>query len=532
MSHLKYCPVCGGWMPFKGNLCPSCQAGLDQSQSTSDNFFVSGEEICQSQNSVLFVAGDIIGDRYKIIRPLIGSDSVFLVEDQMLGEVVLKIMFEGPEEVLTCQLKDNPIIPILMKLSGKKHLIHIYDFFQTSYLGRSLILQSMEYCNGVTLRQFMQMFQDQTTRLSSGLPFLIQLCEGLNALHQKNIFHLDLRPENLLLSEDGLKICDFGILQYSFNPEDKGDIFSRRITHKISSPVYMSPELSRASRLSEVDHRVDIYALGIVMLEFFHGGCMPSYWGASNGLAGAYGQLLNEIEAPIQQIIGCCLQENPDDRFVDIHELTLALETLSVSGCESVAINNEHADRPRVDELSKSISRAQALYECDQFNEALQILNAANSQESPEIKVLMSKIGDRKIEAEKIYSYIEDNLEGGVLCSLADMLQEATDVFPDHPHGGTIQLKLLSMAKAYNEAIDAGNLFMDHEDWEGALEAFNRALFYEKHEPRIKRIVAILIKITDWRNDIDKALENEDFDKARSLACLVDDLVERLPRNE
>ena len=518
MSHLKYCHDCKRLLPFIGETCPKCPAASDQS-SVKANFFISGQKLSLDSRDEIFIPGDIVAGRYEIIRPL--NDSLFLARDNILGDLMLKVMAEGPEEILN-QFKNNPMIASLVKLSGHDHLCRIYDFVQTRHSTKNFIVQVMEYCQGLNLKQFMQMFPDLIMRLHMCLPVLAQVCKALAVLQAKQIPHLDLRPENILLSDNGAKICDYGVLHYSFDPSDDGDFLSRRIIHKTSSPTYMSPELARADRLIEIDHQADIYSLGIILLKLCSSGSLPP-----NGLSSLNQISSLEIEVPIRDIIERCLQVNPADRFVGFHELGAALEALTTVEAEpEEGEDNADAVIPEIDDSSVILDKTQALYDRNQFNEALELLQRNGFNMSPATEALQRQINVRRDKAGRIYSYIDNNFESGNLSSLIELLKEAVEIYPEHPDGCPIQIKLSHMASNYNATIEAGNTALTKMNWEGALEAFTRALSFD-NDQTILRHVSFLSKITGWREEIDQALGNDDFAKARNLACLVDEHVEK-----
>ena len=165
--------------------------------------------------------------------------------------------------------------------------------------------------------------------------YILQALEGLAHAHGRGIIHRDLKPSNLFLANkpDGtqiIKILDFGISKSADNPTDKR---SQQLTGGrtvLGSPPYMSPEQVRSPK--SVDHRTDIWSLGICMYELLTNS-MPF---GGDELQETFAQILEKDPAPIrslvtgvpeglEQIVMKCLAKKRDDRFTDVGELAKAL---------------------------------------------------------------------------------------------------------------------------------------------------------------------------------------------------------------
>jgi hypothetical protein len=123
----------------------------------------------------------------------------------------------------------------------------------------------MEYVDGVNLRQAMR-----AGRLSAAevLRIVPRICEALQFAHDEGVLHRDIKPENILLDARGrVKIADFGIAKLV--GEAKPDLTLTRSGAAVGTPQYMAPE--QIERPSEVDHRADIYSLGVVFYEMLTG---------------------------------------------------------------------------------------------------------------------------------------------------------------------------------------------------------------------------------------------------------------------
>jgi serine/threonine protein kinase len=122
----------------------------------------------------------------------------------------------------------------------------------------------MEYVDGTNLRQL-----EQSRRLSPEEAFALvpKICEALQYAHDQGVVHRDIKPENLLIDVKGrLKIADFGIAKLA---DQSADITLTGPQHALGTPHYMAPEQLESP--DTVDHRADIYALGVVFYEMLTG---------------------------------------------------------------------------------------------------------------------------------------------------------------------------------------------------------------------------------------------------------------------
>ena len=123
----------------------------------------------------------------------------------------------------------------------------------------------MEYVDGVNLRQAMQAGRFTPQQALAVVP---QVCEALQYAHQEGVLHRDIKPENILLDSRGkVKIADFGIAKLvgELHAEDARTLTGARL----GTPHYMAPE--QIEHPGDVDHRADIYSLGVVFYEMLTG---------------------------------------------------------------------------------------------------------------------------------------------------------------------------------------------------------------------------------------------------------------------
>ncbi|MBW1762631.1 MAG: serine/threonine protein kinase [Deltaproteobacteria bacterium] len=162
-----------------------------------------------------------------------------------------------------------------------------------------------------------------------------QTGEALQAAHDAGIVHRDLKPENIFITQkngkDFVKVLDFGISKIK-NPEH-GDPKLTATDQIVGTPLYISPELARG--VSSVDHRTDIYGLGVIMYEMITGS--PPFTGQNHfQLLYKHGNEAPDppsqrskkanIPAHVESAVLCALEKDPDDRFDSMSDFRAALE--------------------------------------------------------------------------------------------------------------------------------------------------------------------------------------------------------------
>lgn len=176
------------------------------------------------------------------------------------------------------------------------HIAAVYDFGQTAQGHLYLV---MEYVSGLDLHRLIHRNEVTPVHIRSLVP---QLCDALAFAHSQNIIHRDIKPANILITEDWqAKIVDFGLARDK-DTEVAGEV-------EYGTPDYVAPE--RLQEDVKVDHRVDIYALGVVIHEMFTK-LTPQAAGAAagQGLPPAYANVVNR-----------CMKADPAQRFQQCGEI-------------------------------------------------------------------------------------------------------------------------------------------------------------------------------------------------------------------
>ena len=197
-----------------------------------------------------------------------------------------------------------------------------------------------ELLEGETLRAHLR---NGALPTRQAIDYTLQITRGLSAAHARGIIHRDLKPDNLFLTHDGrVKILDFGIAKLVQAAEnDAPTVAGSDGTASgvvVGTTGYMAPEQVRGE---SVDHRVDIFALGIVMHEMWSGArpfrrdTVPETLTAI--LKDDPPALPAGVMPAVSRIIGRCLEKRREDRFHSAHDLGLALELISTTSDSAMA---------------------------------------------------------------------------------------------------------------------------------------------------------------------------------------------------
>src|SRR6266571_499595 len=170
----------------------------------------------------------------------------------------------------------------------------------------------MEMVDGTSLREKIR--SRQLTPPDS-LALLEQICDALQYAHDKGVIHRDIKPENILLDREGrVKMADFGIAK--LRDRSPGEVTLTEWQQSIGTLDYMAPE--QRSQAGEVDHRADIYSLGVVLYEMLTGEVPMGIFALPSQKAG--------VNARLDQVVVRTLARQPKDRYHDVGELKTEIQ--------------------------------------------------------------------------------------------------------------------------------------------------------------------------------------------------------------
>ena len=183
----------------------------------------------------------------------------------------------------------------------------------------------MEFVDGPNLRQV-----EQSGRLSpeQALQIIPQICEALQFAHDQGIVHRDIKPENLLLDREGrVKITDFGIAKIvGINPEKTSLTGARDV---VGTPHYMAPE--QIENPTEVDHRADIYSLGVVFYEMLTGELPLGKFAPPSERV--------QVDVRLDEVVLRSLEKERDRRYQKASHVKTHVETIATSPPDQPALS-------------------------------------------------------------------------------------------------------------------------------------------------------------------------------------------------
>ena len=315
------CPKCNSDNPDTKEFCGDCGAKLiparDIPALSTKSFETPGMEL---------TTGSVFAGRYQIVEELGegGMGKVYRVIDKQLNEeVALKLIRpEIASDKKTVQRFRNEL-----KLSRKishRNVGRMYELMED----QGSLFFTMEYVPGQDLMGLIR----QSGRLAVGTTISIakQVCEGLAEAHRLGVIHRDLKSHNILIDKRGIaRIVDFGIAR---------SLTGKSITRAgamIGTPEYMSPEQTEAK---ELDHRCDIYSLGVILYEMvtgqlpFEGDTALSVAMKHKGEIPTDPKELNpQIPGDLGRLILKCLEKDKENRYQDAEALGLELANIELS---------------------------------------------------------------------------------------------------------------------------------------------------------------------------------------------------------
>ena len=193
----------------------------------------------------------------------------------------------------------------------------------------------MEYVDGPNLRQV-----EQAGKLSprEALEIIPQICAALQFAHDEGIVHRDIKPENILLDKRGrVKIADFGLAKI-LGQEPK-DFRLTGVRDVVGTPHYMAPE--QIEKPQEVDHRADIYSLGVVFYEMLTGELpLGKFQPPSQRV---------QVDVRLDEVVMRSLEKEPQRRYQHVSEVKTQVETIATTP-ESSRSRSEKAQTDKAED--------------------------------------------------------------------------------------------------------------------------------------------------------------------------------------
>jgi len=288
------------------------------------------------------LVGEEVGSRYAITEILGegGMATVYGAFDHVEArEVALKVMLASMAKETSLRRRFHNEAQATMSIVDL-NVVEIIDFGELED-GRPFYV--MERLDGLPLDEYAD---GRRLPLAEVLRIGTQICQGLSAAHGKGVIHRDLKPENVFVElVDGgcIKVLDFGVAKVSSAAALTlpGAVFG--------TPCYMSPEQAVPRR--EVDHRSDIYSLGIILYELLTGELPFSCEDPMQVLLSHIGQPPEpvckrrpDVPSAVGRVVDRCLMKKAEQRFDTMDALRGALEAAALAPLDDPSVPEIHVE--------------------------------------------------------------------------------------------------------------------------------------------------------------------------------------------
>lgn len=313
-------------------VCPSCGNTYEDDMSFCPNEGIVLVPMTEGDGSERELIGERLFGDYVLRKKLGegGMGSVYLAENAAINQkIAVKVLH--PESAASDEIvqRFNREASAIARLTHP-NTIRVFIFGKTE---EPLIYLAMEFVDGVSLRD--ELFAHGSFDELRAINIMRQTLHALSEAHELGIIHRDLKPDNIMLTkfrgvDDFVKVLDFGIAKVT-EPDGQDQ---RKLTQAgvvYGTPEYLSPEQARGK---DIDHRADLYAMGIILYEMMTG-VVP--FTGSTSLAILSGHVYQDppdpatvAKAPIAEamrgIIMKAIAKKADDRYQSAMDFLEALE--------------------------------------------------------------------------------------------------------------------------------------------------------------------------------------------------------------
>ena len=345
-EHEMKCPECGGRLEV-GKPCPNCL--LKMAMQPTDQLDAGLNDLSIPADTTNLSPSDRLKNPEPDIEAVRTAFPQLEIID-MIGHGGMGTVFRARQpkldrfvalKILSAKLAEKPTFAERFAQEGKllarlshPNIVTVYDYGEAN----GFYYLILEYVDGVNLRQAMH---EERFSSEQALAIVPKICEALQYAHDEGVLHRDIKPENILLDTKGrIKIADFGIgklvqtinqsrdshgavlLATELVPCSENELQQTDLTQQglvLGTPSYMAPEQRETP--GSVDHRADIYSLGVVFYELLTGELPKGDFPIPSEKT--------PVSAEVDEIVQKALQRERDKRYQSAEEMKTHIETVT-----------------------------------------------------------------------------------------------------------------------------------------------------------------------------------------------------------
>ncbi|HUF35566.1 MAG TPA: serine/threonine-protein kinase, partial [Gemmatimonadales bacterium] len=337
---------------------------IDRLRAAIADRYLLGRELGRGGMATVYLAQDLKHDRPVAIKVLHPNLATTLGPERFQREIRVAAQLQHP------------------------HILPVYD----SGTGEGLLWFTMPFVDGYTLRERLR--RSGPLPVAEVVSIVGDIGRALAYAHRREVVHRDVKPENVMIGDDHVFLTDFGVAK----PLDRaGDPQLTDVGTIVGTPAYMAPEQAEAS--PSADHRVDIYALGILAYEMLVGeppftslGLGPLLMAHAIRDPEPVARRRPDVPVALSDLIARCLRKDPADRWDSADALCVALRAVASPEPSTAMPGGEPPTAPGAP--SADLEAARAAFGRGAWRDAYTGLTAANTATALEAEDL-----DRLAEA-------------------------------------------------------------------------------------------------------------------------------------
>ena|GEM_PF-350175 len=342
-----------------------------------------------------------------------GMGVVYKAEDTRLDRLVaLKFL---PSQLTSSESMKARFLQEAKAASAINHpnICVVYDI--QAHEGRQFIV--MEYVEGRELRDIIDANLPNTLNLQEVIDFATQIAEGLQAAHEQEIIHRDIKSSNIMVTEKGqVKIMDFGLAKL------KGAAKITKSTSTLGTIAYMSPEQIKGEK---VDPRSDIFSFGVVVYEMLTGqlpfrGEYESavMYSIVNEEPESVANLRPEVPVALESITKKALAKNPDERYQNINEMLAELKNRDLQPTPDKRTARQTVDKGSLKKRLTKIMAPVAVVLL--FVLGFILFKPSLEKTSTQGPIPIAVITFKNQSGDSAYNYLQDVIPNLLICSLGE----------------------------------------------------------------------------------------------------------------